>query len=265
MTKTSTTKVLDILLNGMNLFQISFAEKSKRFEVQALTRQKRGVGRNQNVFCKENEQTKGNDVGSATKRNAKSQRKKANAASSARSLRALGSRNVDYKVSPYEDNIVRPDPARKKRLVSSKTRKEPGVESEHKLKKVGTSKDTTGTVLLSGDKVPLSLPVCIASEEICSSSASMPVSYIATCRQPPGYATEYYDCGEKRSVQDLIRVIHISLSHRAHNFKPMEDAKYIRDLTWSRATLHQLHGSGTIADMKRVGACELALKRVKGG
>lgn len=45
----------------------------------------------------------------------------------------------------------------------------------------------------------------------------------------------------------------------------MKNLKYIRDLAWNSANLHQLHDSKIATDMKRFETWELALMKVRGG
>lgn len=60
----------------------------------------------------------------------------------------------------------------------------------------------------------------------------------------------------------LLQAIHIPLSYCAQNFLTMKDVKYVRDLAWSRATLHD---SIITSSMTRVGVWKLALKKVEWG
>lgn len=70
-----------------------------------------------------------------------------------------------HKESSSENELVRPVPARRKRLASSKARQELGAKFESKIKKARISNEMSGTILLLDDKVPPFLPVGGASDE----------------------------------------------------------------------------------------------------
>lgn len=122
---------------------------------------------------------------STTKRGAKSQRRKGGTAFSTNSLPALGCQRADYEESSSENKAVRPVPVRKERPVFSKACEEPGAKSKPTLKTTRTSNDAIGTFLLFDENFPLSITVFVASKDIPSYSARLPMFYLAACRQSP--------------------------------------------------------------------------------
>lgn len=125
----------------------------------------------------------------------------------------------------------------KKRLLSFKPRNESEAEFEAKLKRAWTVRDTTGTFITFHDKVSSSLQVFVALKEVPSSSASLPIFYLAVCRRGSGFRTDRHGLGRKPTVRDLAQAFHILLFHRAHFFYDRKCEMYFSTFGTSRGAV----------------------------
>lgn len=123
---------------------------------------------------------------------------------------------VDFSESSCEDEEALLVTYKLKGSDNSNSRNEHGSESAPQVKEVRNSNDSDSTVLILDDKIPLSLLVVVALNEVMSFSAGLLVSYTAAWGKPQRFRPNKHSRGRECSVHKYFKLSSFFLTSGAH-------------------------------------------------